>query len=96
MHRITTRRWHFPSSRIVENLFFNCVGRVGDAKPKIETQRGMDSLDASSVDTSLMGHSYIGNTRSVLADVAALISDNRDPDNRFGYSRRANRLTYGG
>lgn len=67
-----------------KNLFFNCVGRVGDAKPKIETQRGMDSLDASSVDTSLMGHSYIGNTRSVLADVAALISDNRDPDNRFG------------
>ena len=66
------------------NLFFNCVGRVGDAKPKIETQRGMDSLDASSVDTSLMGHSYIGNTRSVLADVAALISDNRNPDKRFG------------
>jgi esterase/lipase superfamily enzyme len=65
-------------------LFFNCVGRVGDARPNIDIQRGMDSLDASAVDTSLMGHSYIGNARSVLADLAALISDNRDPGKRFG------------
>ena len=75
------------ASKIVncgKTLFFNCVGRVGDAKPDIDIQSGMDSIDASAVDTSLMGHSYIGGSRSVLADFAALVTDNKDPVKRFG------------
>lgn len=56
--------------------------RLGDANPDIDIRPGMDSIDASAVDTSLLGHSYIGNSRSVLADVAALISSNTVPDKR--------------
>jgi esterase/lipase superfamily enzyme len=56
--------------------------RLGDANPDIDIRSGMDSIDASAVDTSLVGHSYIGNSRSVLADVAALISSNATPDKR--------------
>lgn len=56
--------------------------RLGDANPDIDVRPGMDSIDASAVDTSLLGHSYIGNSRSVLADVAALISSNATPDKR--------------
>lgn len=65
-------------------MFMHCVGRVGDARPSIEMKPGMDSVDASAVDTSLLGHSYIGASRSVLADFAALVSANTDPDKRFG------------
>ena len=53
-----------------KTMFLNCVGRVGDARPNIEIKPGMDSVDASAVDTSLLGHSYIGASRSVLADFA--------------------------
>lgn len=56
--------------------------RLGDANPDIDIRSGMDSIDASAVDTTLIGHSYIGNSRSVLADVAALISSNTAPDKR--------------
>lgn len=56
--------------------------RLGDANPDIDIRPGMDSIDASAVDTSLLGHSYIGNSRSVLADVATLISTNATPDKR--------------
>lgn len=56
--------------------------RLGDANPDIDVRPGMDSVDASAVDTSLLGHSYIGNSRSVLADVATLISSDADPGKR--------------
>lgn len=58
--------------------------RLGDARPTIDLQEGMDSVDASAVDTSFLGHSYIGSSRSVLMDVAALISSNTAPLNRAG------------
>jgi esterase/lipase superfamily enzyme len=65
-------------------MFLHCTVRVGDARPDIEIKSGMDSIDASAVDTSLLGHSYIGASRSVLADFGELIFDNRSPDKRFG------------
>jgi esterase/lipase superfamily enzyme len=58
--------------------------RLGDARPTIDLQQGMDSIDASAVDTGFLGHSYIGSSRSVLVDVAALISSNTGPGSRFG------------
>ena len=58
------------------------MGRVGDARPDIDV--GMNSFDPSAVDISLLGHSYIGAARSVLADFGELILDNRSPDRRFG------------
>ena len=60
----------------------HCVGRVGDARPDIDV--GMNSFDPSAVDISLLGHNYIGASRSVLADFGELILDNRSPDRRFG------------
>jgi esterase/lipase superfamily enzyme len=63
---------------------FHGYGRVGDSRPDIELQPGVDSIDASAVDTSFLGHSYIGESRSVLADLAILISSGSSPDKRFG------------
>ena len=63
---------------------FHGFSRLGDARPDIDLQSGMDSVDASAVDTSLLGHSYIGTSRSVLVDLAALISYNTEPDKRVG------------
>ena len=34
---------------------------------------GLDSIDASAVDTSLVGHSYFGDNRSIISDLFNLI-----------------------
>ena len=48
---------------------------------------GMDTIDASAVNTSFVGHSHFGESRSVIEDIYWLLRD-QPPDNRFGISRR--------
>ena len=45
---------------------------------------GMETIDASKVDTSLVRHSYFGSSRTVLADVSSLIVDGKPAKKRFG------------
>jgi esterase/lipase superfamily enzyme len=74
--------------------WFHSYIRAGDARPSIEIVDGVESIDASEVDTSFLGHSYIGESRSVLADLASLISSDTEPDKRFGlrgFGRNPNR-----
>jgi esterase/lipase superfamily enzyme len=63
---------------------FNGFVRAGDSGKEIVVLPGMDTIDASSVDTSLLGHSYYGNNRSVLVDIDNLLRTNSPPTNRFG------------
>jgi hypothetical protein len=45
---------------------------------------GFDTIDASAVDTSLLGHSYFAGSRSVLSDLLQLLKDGMPPSERFG------------
>jgi esterase/lipase superfamily enzyme len=58
--------------------------RAGDTTPEVLTVPEIDTLDASLVDTSLLGHSYYGNNRSILTDIHELFAQNAPPPNRFG------------
>jgi esterase/lipase superfamily enzyme len=64
--------------------WFHGYGRAGDAMPRMEVVEGVESIDASAVDTSLLGHSYLSESRPVLADLSSLILLNTEPDKRFG------------
>ena len=44
---------------------------------------GMDSIDASSVKTDLMGHSVFSSTRTVLSDLSEVIRHGEEPARRF-------------
>jgi hypothetical protein len=55
----------------------------------MDVRPGLDSVDASSVDSSLLGHGYIGESRSVLADLAALLNTDTPPERRFGLLRKS-------
>ncbi len=57
--------------------------RAGDAS-EILIVHGVDTIDASAVDTNLVGHSYYGDNRSVLSDIFSLISTGARPSGRFG------------
>jgi hypothetical protein len=45
---------------------------------------GIDTIDATAVDTSFMGHSYFAETRSVLEDIYALMTTHQRARRRFG------------
>lgn len=49
--------------------------RLGDADPSIVMLNGMESIDASNVETDLIGHAYYADARSVLSDLFEVVRD---------------------
>jgi esterase/lipase superfamily enzyme len=68
--------------------------RVGDST-HICVVPNIDTVDASAVDTGLIGHAYYGDKRSILADMFEVMQTNSPPSRRFGM-RAANfeQMTY--
>ena len=60
---------------------FNGAARAGDATAMICVS-GIDSIDASAIDTDFLGHGYFADARPLLADISAVISG--EPLPRFG------------
>lgn len=60
------------------------ASRVGDASQGIVTVAGLDTIDASAVDTTFYGHSYVGDSRTVLTDIYQLFRNGLPPERRFG------------
>ena len=58
--------------------------RAGDAGTGLVVVPGIETIDATGMDTSLLGHSYFAETRSVLSDVFYLIRNGQRADQRFG------------
>jgi esterase/lipase superfamily enzyme len=59
--------------------------RAGDCGKLVVVVPGViDTIDATAVDTNLIGHSYYAENRSVLSDVFNLFDADKDPPKRFG------------
>ena len=58
--------------------------RAGESGLALVVIGSVDTVDATAVDTSLMGHSYYGENRSVLTDIFELIRRGSPPEERFG------------
>ena len=61
---------------------FHSVQRLGSMKPRPTISGGLDTIDATKVDTSLAGHAYYGDNRSVVADLYYLIHEKLPPARR--------------
>lgn len=61
--------------------------RAGDSGHGLVLVSGVETIDATAVDTSLLGHSYFAEARSVLSDMFYLIRKGQRPDERFGLRR---------
>jgi len=67
------------ASRIVHK-----APRAGSSKFGVTIVPGMETIDATGQDTGFLGHSYIGDIHSLLADIYALmVNEHRAPE-RFG------------
>jgi esterase/lipase superfamily enzyme len=66
----------------------NGYARAGQGGKNIVVLNGLDSVDASSADTSRLGigHQYYGDSHSVLADLFQVMQG-KSPDERFGLKR---------
>ncbi len=67
---------------------FHGYPRAGDGGADIVVVPGVETIDASAVDTDLIGHFYYGDNRSVLSDVYYLLRDGKSAGERFGLSER--------
>lgn len=56
--------------------------RAGDAGEDIIVAEGLDTIDASNVDTSLLGHSYYAESKSIISDLFAIIHRGTAPGER--------------
>lgn len=65
---------------------FHGYPRAGDAGETIVICPGVDTVDVSAVDTSLLGHSYYADNRSVISDLFNLLREGAPPGQRFGIS----------
>lgn len=58
--------------------------RAGDSGQGLVVVSGIETIDATLTDTSLLGHSYFAETKSVLSDMFYLIGNGKRADQRFG------------
>ena len=58
--------------------------RAGDLRDLVTIVDGMDTIDATAVDTDLLGHSYYADNRTVISDLFQLLRYGASPSERFG------------
>ena len=69
--------------------------RAGDSGNELLVIPGVDTIDVSTVDTSLIGHLYYGDNATVIADMLDLINQSKPPHLRpWLQARRFGELMY--
>ena len=58
---------------LIASRYFNNGARIGDSGRGIAPIPGIDTIDASAVDTSLLGHSYYGSNIPVCSQSSSLL-----------------------
>lgn len=56
--------------------------RLGQSGNNLFVLKGIDTIEASNIDTSMLGHSYYGDERELIFDMYHLIENNVSPDHR--------------
>jgi len=56
--------------------------RAGEAGQSLLIVKGIDTIDVSAVDSSLLGHSYFGDNTSVISDLHRLLTQGSPPNQR--------------
>ncbi len=59
---------------LIASKYFNRVPRAGDSGSELVLVPGIQTIDATAVDSSLLGHSYYGSNVNVLFDLGELLS----------------------
>ena len=63
---------------------FHNYRRLGETQPELLVATELDTIDASLFDTSLRGHSYIGDVQSIVSDLHDLVVGGKRAIERLG------------
>ena len=63
--------------------------RLGEAGASLTVLPGMDTIDATNADTSLLGHGYYSSNAPILSDLYGLVTSGLPPGQRFQLRRRS-------
>jgi esterase/lipase superfamily enzyme len=66
---------------------FHDFARAGESGDRLLDLPGVDTIDASTVQTDFLGHSYFGDSGTVLRDLFELVRFNAGPDDRFALTK---------
>jgi hypothetical protein len=77
------------------SAIINDIPRAGFTPP-ITIVDGIDTIEVSNIDLTLLDHSFFGDARDVLTDMFQLIMHNADPAKRAGLEKASisNELVY--
>lgn len=56
--------------------------RAGDAGKGVVIVKGVETIDATGIDTSFLSHSYFATTSTIIADILDLIKSGKRAENR--------------
>ncbi len=73
----SSRDWALRASQS-----FHDFRRLGDRSTSVTIIPGMNTIDATAVDTGFIGHSYFGDSTSVLFDMVGVVEGHLDPASR--------------
>ncbi len=62
---------------------FHGQARAGDAGENLIVMKGIDTIDATSVSSSFLGHAYFAEARSILSDIFSIIHYGHRPSQRL-------------
>jgi esterase/lipase superfamily enzyme len=67
---------------------FHGYPRLGDTDPTVHVLKNYECIEASTVDTGLLGHTYVGDNTSILSDIFDLIRSGSPATQRFRLSEQ--------
>jgi esterase/lipase superfamily enzyme len=67
---------------LIASKTFNDAPRAGDSSRGVLVAPGMDTIDASTIDTDLLGHSYYGDCMPLIEDLRQMIENRKPPGER--------------
>jgi esterase/lipase superfamily enzyme/Flp pilus assembly pilin Flp len=87
VHDPSSRMTLYASSKddaIIASKKVHGYPRAGESGENIVIADGVDTVDATSVETAFIGHFYYADNLSVLSDLYYLFKDHKPPQERFG------------
>lgn len=76
------------------SMLFNSYKRAGDANEPIVIEPQLDTVDATGLDPSYLGHSYYGDCKPLIEDVRKLFGQNSEPRTRGLLEQRIGEKVY--
>jgi esterase/lipase superfamily enzyme len=83
-HKVITLYASSKDKALIASRRFHGYRRAGESRPETIIATGLETIDASYVETDFLGHSYFGDRTSVISDMYYLVNWGARASHRYG------------